>query len=79
VPVLLLKNYASRKYLKYGDFMGDPPSEEKRGVLLERIRTLTKLHRILVAIPIILVTATVVASMERTPLTGRCVLCCRSP
>ena len=45
--------------------------EEKRPMILQRIRTRTILFHVLVLTPILLFWATIIASLERTPLTGR--------
>jgi hypothetical protein len=45
--------------------------EEKRPVILQRIRMRTILFHVLIMTPILLFWATIVASLERTPLTGR--------
>ena len=48
--------------------------EEKRPVILKRIRARTILFHILIMTPILLFWATIIASLERTPLTGRYVV-----
>lgn len=48
-----------------------PGMEEKRPVILRRIRMRTILFHILVLTPVLLFWATIIASLERTPLTGR--------
>lgn len=50
--------------------------EEKRPVILKKIRARTILFHILIMTPIVLFWATIIASLERTPLTGRCVAFC---
>ena len=47
--------------------------EEKRPVILQKIRTRTILFHLMLLTPVLLFWATIVASLERTPLTGRCV------
>jgi hypothetical protein len=71
VPVILLKNHGSRKYLQLADVHGLPTSEEKKQDLLKRIRQRTIFFHVLLAIPAILFWGVIVASIERTPLTGR--------
>lgn len=66
-PILLIKNRKSRKWLQ----KDLPGIEEKRPVILKRIRTRTIIFHILVMTPILLFWATIIASLERTPLTGR--------
>uniref|UniRef100_A0A0W0EZN5 Peptidase M48 domain-containing protein n=1 Tax=Moniliophthora roreri TaxID=221103 RepID=A0A0W0EZN5_MONRR len=79
VPIILLKNHKSRRYLKHAELIGKPASEEKREQVLKRIRQRTIFFHILLAIPVTLFWATVIASMERTPLTGRWRLIVLSP
>ena len=50
--------------------------EEKRPEILQKIRTRTILFHMMLLTPVLLFWATIVASLERTPLTGRCVFCC---
>ena len=45
--------------------------EEQRPIILQRIRTRTILFHLLLLAPVLLFWATIVASLERTPLTGR--------
>ncbi|KAF9267722.1 hypothetical protein L218DRAFT_954912 [Marasmius fiardii PR-910] len=79
VPFVLLKNHKSRRYLKHAELIGQPASEEKKTQLLKSIRTRTIIFHILLLIPATLFWATIVASMERTPLTGRWRLIILSP
>jgi Zn-dependent protease with chaperone function len=82
IPVLLVKNHASRKLLKKIEYVkresGDSalprPVKEfvsKQGKLLQSIRRRTILFHALVFTPFVLFWAAVIASLERTPLTGR--------
>lgn len=66
-PLLLLKNHKSRKRLQ----KDLPGMEEERPVILQRIRTRTILFHLMLLTPVLLFWATIVASLERTPLTGR--------
>jgi hypothetical protein len=50
---------------------GKEVSEEKKATMLSRIRKRTILYRFLLFMPFTLLFATVLASIERTPLTGR--------
>ncbi|KAH9002980.1 hypothetical protein EDB86DRAFT_2894337 [Lactarius hatsudake] len=90
IPVLLVKNHASRKLLKRIEVVkkesGDgvlPKSVKdfvgKQGHLLHGIRRRTILFHALIFTPCILFWAAVVASLERTPLTGRWRLILLSP
>jgi hypothetical protein len=72
VPALALKRRKINWVLKHGHDGHNPASEERKGVLLQRTQVLTRLNKILLAVPVLLVAATVIASLERTPLTGRC-------
>lgn len=74
VPFLLLKNHKTRRVLKHGTIHGEPVSEEKKVALLKRLRTRTIVFHVLLSIPALVFWATIVASMERTPLTGRSVM-----
>lgn len=70
VPLIAIKNAFTRKYVRH--FMKDKPElEHKRVVLEKKMRTLTLSYRTLVAIPIVLLGLTFLASLERTPLSGR--------
>ncbi len=71
VPLLLLKNMKSRKSLAHAEKYGHPNLEQKRASVERKIRTRTALFHILIFIPLILYWLTIVASLERTPLTGR--------
>ena len=82
IPVILVKNHASRKLIQRiemvkqesGDTILPRPVKEfvaKQGKLLQNIRRRTILFHALVFTPCILFWAAVIASLERTPLTGR--------
>jgi hypothetical protein len=82
IPVLLVKNHASRKILKRiemvkkesGDSTLPRPVKEfvaKQGKVLKSIRRRTILFHALVFTPFVLFWVAVIASLERTPLTGR--------
>ncbi|RPD59975.1 hypothetical protein L226DRAFT_534917 [Lentinus tigrinus ALCF2SS1-7] len=72
VPLLLLGNLRSKKILQHSDkFQGHPNWEEKKAKIERNLRTRTIWFHILVLTPILLYWATIVASLERTPLTGR--------
>ncbi|KAJ8072510.1 hypothetical protein PM082_016069 [Marasmius tenuissimus] len=79
VPIILLKNHGQRRYLRHVEFLGKPASEEKKAKVLKSIRTRTIVFHILLSIPAFLFWATIVASMERTPITGRWRLIILSP
>ncbi|KIK63095.1 hypothetical protein GYMLUDRAFT_41406 [Collybiopsis luxurians FD-317 M1] len=71
VPVILLKNHKSRRHIQFADIHSIPGTEEKKLILLQRIRKRTMFFHFLLAIPAALFWLVLIASMERTPLTGR--------
>ncbi|KAH9063848.1 hypothetical protein EDB87DRAFT_1600719 [Lactarius vividus] len=90
IPVLLVKNHASRRLLKRievvkkesGDSVLPKSVKEfvaKQGHILHGIRRRTILFHALIFTPCILFWAAVIASLERTPLTGRWRLILLSP
>ncbi|KAI0001423.1 hypothetical protein BJV74DRAFT_876706 [Russula compacta] len=90
IPVLLVKNHASRRLLKRieavkqesGDSTLPRPVKEfigKQAKVLQNIRRRTILFHALVFTPCLLFWAAVIASLERTPLTGRWRLILLSP
>ncbi|TFK47773.1 hypothetical protein OE88DRAFT_1665383 [Heliocybe sulcata] len=80
VPVIILKNHKSRRFLKAAARMeGRPGLEEKREMLLKSMRVRTIIFRFLVLTPVALFWAAILASLERTPLTGRWRLILLSP
>lgn len=58
-------------YLQMAAVNGKEVSEESKANMLSRIRKRTILYRFLLFMPFTLLCATVLASIERTPLTGR--------
>jgi hypothetical protein len=58
--------------MKYGR-RGVPATEEDKARHLKGIRRRTILLKVLLSIPLILFWSTILASLERTPLTGRCI------
>ncbi|KZT20137.1 hypothetical protein NEOLEDRAFT_1141092 [Neolentinus lepideus HHB14362 ss-1] len=80
VPVILLKNHKSRRFLKAAARMeGRPGLEERKEILLKNMRVRTIIFRFLVLTPIAIFWAAILASLERTPLTGRWRLILLSP
>lgn len=79
LPVLLIKNKGALWLIKQGDKAPCPLSEERRAELARKIRRRTWLLRFTLALPVLLFWATVLASLERTPLTGRWRLIALSP
>ncbi|KAJ7170705.1 hypothetical protein C8R43DRAFT_1059309 [Mycena crocata] len=79
VPVILIKNHKTRRHLKHAALHGVPLSEERTNTLLKRIRQRTWLFHALFFIPGFLFWSTILASLERTPLTGRWRLIILSP
>ncbi|EJD06553.1 uncharacterized protein FOMMEDRAFT_165320 [Fomitiporia mediterranea MF3/22] len=70
VPFLAVRKIIVRKYLNYV-IQEKPELEYKRGKLEEKLRKNTRLYRALIAVPIVIFGLTFVASLERTPLSGR--------
>ena len=66
-----MKNLKARKKLQRAAVAGIPTSEEKKQKILKKIRSRTMLFHAMLFSPIILLWATIVASLEQTPLTGR--------
>ncbi|KAF9238523.1 hypothetical protein BU15DRAFT_47588 [Melanogaster broomeanus] len=80
VPLILFKNRWTKKYIKHHDrFHGEPVSEEKKAMLLKHLRLRTVFFHVLLFIPAALFWIAILASMERTPLTGRWRLIILSP
>ncbi|KAJ6513232.1 hypothetical protein C8R45DRAFT_1207110 [Mycena sanguinolenta] len=79
IPVILVKNHKTRRHLKHAAIHGIPLSEEKTNTLLKRLRNRTLLFHLLFFIPGFLFWGTILASLERTPLTGRWRLIILSP
>ncbi|KAI0635815.1 peptidase family M48-domain-containing protein [Trametes polyzona] len=71
VPLLLLKNLRTKKLIRIADEHKIPDLVEKREIMVKRIRQRTVMFHILIFVPIIIFWATILASLERTPLTGR--------
>lgn len=71
IPVLLIKNHRSRRYLAVAEARGHDLDEGRKDVMLKKIRHRTLLFHTLLLAPILLFWATLLASLERTPLTGR--------
>ncbi|OCH94358.1 hypothetical protein OBBRIDRAFT_789265 [Obba rivulosa] len=78
VPVILLKNLKSKKELRWAEKTGRT-DEARKELVLKRIRNRTILFHALLLIPVLLFWATIAASLERTPLTGRWRLILLSP
>ncbi|KAI8980094.1 peptidase family M48-domain-containing protein [Trametes punicea] len=71
VPILLLNNLRSKKLIRIADKHQIPELVEKKEDMLRKIRHRTILFHILIFVPILIFWATIIASLERTPLTGR--------
>lgn len=72
-PLLFFKNIRSRRMIKYAAIHGIPTSEEHKEKLLNKIKKRTKVLHLLLLVPVLLFWSTIVASLEKTPLTGRSV------
>lgn len=73
VPVILFKNHQIKRKLKWAEARGDKELVEK---LQNYMVVSSQRHRLvafyaLLVIPVVFFWATILASMERTPLTGR--------
>ena len=73
IPLVWLKNFKFLKVIKSGSIRGVPTTEEDKARYLKGLRHGRVLLRVLLSIPFVLFWATIIASLERTPLTGRCV------
>ncbi|KAG6335179.1 hypothetical protein ID866_3905 [Astraeus odoratus] len=81
LPLILFKNRFTRKYIKHHEHFhnGQPVPEEKKALLLRRIRTRTIAFHTLLFIPVALFWIAILASAEQAPLTGRWRLIILSP
>lgn len=70
IPLVLLKNHKLRKHLAVAEAAGDSNADRKLFVL-RKIRYGTILFHLLLFAPAVLFWLTIMASVERTPLTGR--------
>ena len=67
VPVILIKNHKVKRGLAYAEAKGDHALAER----VKSIRRKTVFIHALLFVPVIIFWATILASLERTPLTGR--------
>jgi hypothetical protein len=67
------KIFKTRRILRRVELNRDdfPASEETRARLMKKINKARTILRVLVVIPFVAFWATIAASLERTPLTGR--------
>ncbi|KAG5643013.1 hypothetical protein DXG03_001751 [Asterophora parasitica] len=79
IPVILLTNAKSRQKMQYAALHGVPKSEESQARAWKQIRHRKYLLYGLLLVPITLFWATILASLEKTPLTGRWRLIILSP
>ncbi|THH01482.1 hypothetical protein EW026_g1252 [Hermanssonia centrifuga] len=75
VPVILIKNHKTKRKLRAAEASGDLELAEK----VRTIRHRTVFFHVLLFIPVFIFWATILASLERTPLTGRWRLILLSP
>ena len=68
-----IKYIKVRKVIKSGSVRGVPTTEEDKARYLKWLRGGRVTLKVLLSIPFVLFWATIIASLERTPLTGRCV------
>ncbi|KAF5342078.1 hypothetical protein D9611_001900 [Ephemerocybe angulata] len=71
LPVLLFKRARSKRIVQHAHIHGIPLSEEKREKHMKKMQHTTRALQFLGVIPFILFWATIIASLEKTPLTGR--------
>ena len=72
VPILLLQNMRSKRWLqRVAEKDPHPKYDKKKEDILRGMRNRTIAFHILIFIPLALYWATIIASLERTPLTGR--------
>ncbi len=71
LPVVIIKNHFARKYIKH---VSDKPEFAEKTVKVQKMmRRGVVFYRVLIAVPLALFALTSLASLERTPLSGRCV------
>ncbi|KAH8118036.1 hypothetical protein DFH11DRAFT_873748 [Phellopilus nigrolimitatus] len=70
VPFVMVKNHLTRKYMRH-IIKDTPEMKDRRIVLQKKLRQRTIFYRALIAVPIVIVGLTFIASLERTPLSGR--------
>ncbi|OBZ72195.1 Survival factor 1 [Grifola frondosa] len=71
LPIIMLKNMKSKRQLRWAEAQGHPDLDAKKDMVMRGIRNRTLVFHALLFIPIVLFWATILASLERTPLTGR--------
>jgi len=71
LPVVLLKKHSSIRKIRHAQLHGIPLSDEKREKYMRRLKSSTRLLQVMLFIPFIVFWVTIVAALERTPLTGR--------
>ncbi|KAF9533816.1 hypothetical protein CPB83DRAFT_756947 [Crepidotus variabilis] len=71
IPIFWLGGLRSKRAIQYAAVHGIPVSDEKREAHIRTLRRSILALKILVAIPFTLFWATIIGSLERTPLTGR--------
>ncbi|KAI0784254.1 peptidase family M48-domain-containing protein [Abortiporus biennis] len=79
VPIILLKNHKSKRFLSKAEQWKIPDLDAKKDMIIKGIRHRTILFHVLLFAPFLLFWATIIASLERTPLTGRWRLILLSP
>ncbi|KAJ3567406.1 hypothetical protein NP233_g6385 [Leucocoprinus birnbaumii] len=72
VPIILWKNRGARYWVLRGKSRhGQPLTPEERERVLKKIKKRTRFLKVILLVPLVLFWGTIVASLERTPLTGR--------
>lgn len=71
-PLILLKNRGSRIWVLHGKTRhGQPITPEKKEAILKAVKHRNRFLKVLLVVPLVLFWGTIIASLERTPLTGR--------
>ncbi|TFK27131.1 hypothetical protein FA15DRAFT_614319 [Coprinopsis marcescibilis] len=71
LPAALLGRSKSARIIKIAHIHGVPLSDEKRKKYMKRLRLSTRIIQFLLFVPFTVFWATILASLEKTPLTGR--------
>ena len=79
LPVVIIRNHFAKKYMKHVENkpeFNNPEFAEKTEKVQKMMRRGVMFYRVLIAVPLGLFALTSLASLERTPLSGRCVILC---
>lgn len=70
-PILWLGRLREKRAIRFAAIHGIPVTEEKKQKQARNLRIKTRILQLLVLVPVTLFWSTILASLERTPLTGR--------